>query len=206
MRKEILAALKTKYSQFGLGDKTLEAIAASLEPNVKEEKDIETAIAGVEPFLKIIQSSLDSFRGEKSTLMSQIDELKKQVPVKTGKDDEGEGLTVDSVKSIIAELIKPINDRFEKQDAIERAADRRSQIIAKAAEYKIPEAVAKYMQVPDDADLDAFIKQAKQDFSDNGFSEVQPPQTGEQKVKTEAESIAKMISDETNKQLENQKK
>lgn len=217
MRKKIFDALKTKYASLGLSDETIDKVATGLESRVNDEKDIETAIAGVEPALKVLQSSYDTFRNEKSGLMKQIDDYKKMIPDPTKKEDEEkkeddagqkaeEALTLDGVKSIFAEMLKPINDRFLEQDRISKATERQRLIVAKAAEYKIPESVAKMMAVPDDADLDVFMREAKQTFADNGFSEVKPPQTAEQIQKTESESIASMISDGTKAIVESKKK
>jgi hypothetical protein len=217
MKKKIFEALKTKYSHLGLGDDTLDRIAGWLEPGVKEEKDIEAAIGAAGPVLGVLQSETDRLRNEKSGLMKQFEDYRKANPAKEGKDDDGKDdkkdgddaagpLTAEGVKSIVSELLKPVIDRFTEQDARDREAERRRQIMAKAAEYRIPEAVAKYMQVPPDADLDAFMKQAKQDFADSGFSEVKPPQTAEDRMRTESEAIAKMISDGTKSIVESQKK
>lgn len=214
MKKQIIEALRTRYASLGLGDETLDKIAAAVEPGIKEEKDIETAVAGLEPVLKVMQSSADAYRNEKAGLVKQLEDYRKAHPAPTEeekKDDDEEAgkdepLTAASVKAIIAEALKPVNDRFSEQDAREKAAERRTQIAAKAAQYGIPEAVSQYMQVPDDADLDSFMKRAKQVFADNGFSGVKPPQTAEQQQKTDSEAIAKMISDGTKSIVESQKK
>ena len=71
MRKGILNALKTRFYKYGLSDSVLEKIAAWLEPSVKEEKDIETAIAGVEPVLSLFQSGEDAHKQEKSRLRTK---------------------------------------------------------------------------------------------------------------------------------------
>lgn len=76
----LLASLKTKYSNLGLGDKILSGYAASLAKTVKDEKDIETAVAGVEDQLKIYQSILDSHNTKLSGLQKELEELKKAAP------------------------------------------------------------------------------------------------------------------------------
>ena len=50
------------------------------------------------------------------------------------------------------------------------------------------------LTVPEDADLDTFMKDKKQVLADNGFAFVEPPKSAEQVVKTENASIAEMIS------------
>jgi hypothetical protein len=208
MKEKILAALKTKFASFGFKDKTLEGYADYLAKSVTKEEDIENAVSGLEPVLKATQPEIDNLRNDKSTIQKALDDYKKahpeeQKPVEPPKPaDPTKGLTAEDIQKIVAEAVKPISDQFVKQTAQAKAQERQDNIVAKAKEYKIPEAVAKYMNVPEGADLDTFMKQAKQDFSDNGFSEVTPPEAGEAKVEKENETIAKMINDETQKEVE----
>ena len=88
MKEKILQALKTKYSNFGLSDKAFDGVAENLSQTVKEEANIETAVAGVEWMLKTIQSESDRERGAKAQLEKQLEELKKKKPTK--KDDPKE--------------------------------------------------------------------------------------------------------------------
>lgn len=205
MKEKILLALRTKYAAFGLGDKVLDGVAESLSKTVTEESGIETAVSGVEPLLKSFQSNFDQLRNEKSGLQKKLEELEKKDPKPLEPQKVDEGLTKESIAALITEQLKPIAQRFETQDQKDKEAARRSEIIAKASEYKIPEAVAKYMNVPEGSDMDAFMKQAKQDFSDNGFSEVKAPESPEAQIKTDGENIAKMI-DEGTKTIVEQKK
>ena len=208
MRKEILNQLKTRFSKYGLSDSILEKIAAWLEPSVKEEKDIETAISGVEPVLSLFQSGEDAHRQEKLSLEQRIKELEKQVPKKQeGEDDDDDKpLTKKDILNIVTEAMKPVKESLDTRAAEDKAAKRRADILAKAKEYQIPEAVAELLAVPDDADLDTFMKDKKQVLADNGFSAVEPPKSAEQVVKTENASIAEMISNGTKAIVEPSKK
>lgn len=200
MRKEILNQLKTRFFKYGLSDSVLEKIAAWLEPSVKEEKDIETAISGVEPVLSLFQSGEDAHKQEKLSLEARIKELEKQVPKKhEGKEDEDDDkpLTKQDILNIVTEAMKPVEESLNTRAAEDKAAKRRADILAKAKEYQIPDAVAELLAVPDDADLDTFMKDKKQVLADNGFSAVEPPKSAEQVVKTENASIAEMISNGT---------
>lgn len=209
MRKEILNQLKTRFFKYGLSDSVLEKIAAWLEPSVKEEKDIETAISGVEPVLSLFQSGEDAHKQEKLSLEARIKELEKQVPKKhEGKEDEDDDkpLTKQDILNIVTEAMKPVKESLDTRAAEDKAAKRRADILAKAKEYQIPEAVAELLAVPDDADLDTFMKDKKQVLADNGFSAVEPPKSAEQVVKTENASIAEMISNGTKAIVEPSKK
>lgn len=198
MKEKIFNALKTKYSNFGFGDKALEGVAESLARTVTKEEDIETAVSGVEPLLKSLQPQFDQLRNEKSGLQKQLDELKegaKQEPPKEGEPtvDLNKPLTKEDIQKIVSESLKPISDKFSEQDAKAKEAAFRQQVIAKAKEVGIPEAVAKYMSVSQEANLDDFMKKAKQDFSDNGFSEAKAPESAEAQIKSDSENIAGMI-------------
>ena len=77
--------------------------------------------------------------------------------------------------------------------------------MAKAKEYGIPETFAKRYAIPDDADLDTYFKDVKQEFANIGFSGVTPPESAEQKIEKENESIAGMISEGTKTIVESKK-
>lgn len=203
MKEKIFAALKTKYANLGFKDKTLETYADYLAKSVTKDDEIENAVNGLEPMLKAIQPELDSVRNERASIQKTLDDYKQAHPEIDPKEppvppaDPNKPLTAEDIKKIVAESIKPLSETVEQQRAREKAEARMTNIKAKATEYKIPEAVAKYMNIPEDADLDTFMKQAKQDFSDNGFSEVTPPEAGGAKVEKENEAIARMINDGT---------
>ena len=87
MRDKIKAALKNKYSNLGLSDKALDSVAIVLEPNVKTEDQIETAVTGVEGILKAWQSDSDTLRTDKKKVEDELEELKK-APAKTKNGGE----------------------------------------------------------------------------------------------------------------------
>lgn len=76
MKEKILVALKTKYSNLGFGAKALDGVASILEKSVTDESQIETAVSGVEPFLKVFRSDADRARTEYNALKGLYDELK----------------------------------------------------------------------------------------------------------------------------------
>ena len=79
MKEKILVALKTKYSNLGFGAKALDGVASILEKSVTDESQIETAVSGVEPFLKVFQSDADRARTEYNALKGLYDELRQRV-------------------------------------------------------------------------------------------------------------------------------
>lgn len=82
MKAKVLASLKTKYSNLGLSEKTLDGYAEKLAENIKEESEIENVVSGAEWMLKLAQAETDKVRGEKSQLQKQLEELKVKEPVK----------------------------------------------------------------------------------------------------------------------------
>lgn len=88
MKKKILQALKTKYPNFGLSDKAFDGVAENLSQTVKEEANIEAAVAGVEWMLKTIQAESDRERGAKAQLEKELEELKGKQPAKKDEPKE----------------------------------------------------------------------------------------------------------------------
>lgn len=80
MKQKILDALKTRYSNLGLGDKALDGVASFLEKTVTDEANIDTVVAGdnVSAMLKAMQSSFDSLRGRNTELQRQLDEISRK--------------------------------------------------------------------------------------------------------------------------------
>lgn len=198
MKGKILVALKTKYKTFGFGDKAFDGVADYLSKTVTEESQIETAISGVEGLLKAFQGDIDTVRNEKSGLQKQLDELKTKIenpnpnPKPEEKKDDVPAWTqalIDSNKSLLAEV------STLKQEKLQ--ATRQEQIMAKAKEYGIPKNYAKRCAIKDDEDLDVYFKDLKQEFANDGFEGVTPPESAETKIEKENESIASMINEGT---------
>lgn len=53
--------------------------------------------------------------------------------------------------------------------------------------------------------MDAYFKDLKQEFANDGFKGVTPPETAEEKIEKESESIAKMIDEGTKTIVEQNK-
>lgn len=203
MKEKILVALKTKYKTFGFGDKAFDGVADYLSKTVTEESHIETAIGGVEGLLKAFQGDIDTVRNEKSGLQKELDELK----AKTGNpnpDPEEKPDMATIIANAISAAVKPLSDKLTQIETEKIQASRQEQILAKAKEYGIPESQAKRYSIPDDADLDAYFKDAKQELVDAGLASVKSPETGGD-TKTETEAIASMISEGTKEIVESKK-
>jgi hypothetical protein len=196
MKEKILVALKTKYKTFGFSDKAFDGVADYLSKTVTEESQIETAIDGVEGLFKGFQGDVDYVRNEKSGLRKQLDELKKKIenpnpqpnPKEEKKDD------VPAWAQAIIDSNKTLSEKLSGYEQERVQAQRNAQVSAKAKEYGIPETLVPMLNIPSDADLDTFMKDAKQTFVNAGFQGVQVPKTAEQRVEKENHDIAAMIN------------
>lgn len=68
-----------------------------------------------------------------------------------------------------------------------------------------PKTTPKRCAIKDDEDLDAYFKDLKQEFANDGFKGVTPPESAEAKIEKESESIAKMIDEGTKTIVEQNK-
>ncbi len=210
MKEKILVALKTKYKTFGFGDKAFDGVADYLSKTVAEESQIETAISGGEGLLKAFQEDIDTVRNEKSGLQKQLDELKTKIenpnsnPGPNPKpEDKADMATI--IANAVSAAVKPLSDELAQFKAEKLQATRQEQILAKAKEYGIPENYAKGCAIKDDEDLDVYFKDLIQEFANDGFKGVTPPESAETKIEKESESIANMIDEGTKTIVEQNK-
>lgn len=108
MKQKILDALKTRYSNLGLGDKALDGVASFLEKTVTDEASIDTVVAGdnVSAMLKAMQSSFDSLRGRNTELQRQLDELGRKPNPQTSPAPEPKPAESDEMAQLKARLAK----------------------------------------------------------------------------------------------------
>lgn len=205
MKEKILVALKTKYKTFGFGDKAFNGVADYLSKTVTEEGQIEIAISGVEGLLKAFQGDIDTVRNEKSGLQKQLDELKTKIENSNPKPEDKKDDMAAIIANAVSAAVKPLSDKLTQLETEKTQATRQEQVIAKAKEYGIPETLAKRYSIPDDADLDTYFKDAKQELANVGFQGVTPPESAETKIEKESESIANMISEGTKTIVESKK-
>lgn len=208
MKQKILAALKNKYANLGFGQKALDGVADYLEKTVTEESQIETAISGVEPLLKVFQSEADRSRTELNALKSENEELKKKVtqtdPKDDPKDDPKPPFDAEAFKAEILKSLRDEQDAYSRH--LQKVEQRKADITAKAKEFGIPERIAARMTIDENTDLEEYFKGVKQEFSDAGFEFSELPDVGGGGVKTDGESIANLINQGTKEIVEQSKK
>ena len=209
--EQILAGLQQKFT--GVDTAILTRIATKKAEGVADETKVNSIVEGIS-FSDVLNSYGDFRAGDASktavTNYEKKHNLKDGKPVETtttttttkteeNKDDvpAWAQALIDSNKSLLTEV------STLKQEKLQ--ATRQEQILAKAKEYGIPENYAKRCAIKDDEDLDAYFKDLKQEFANDGFKGVTPPETAEEKIEKESESIAKMIDEGTKTIVEQNK-
>ena len=120
MKQKIIAALKTRYKNIGLGEKAFDGVAAFLEKTVTKEEDIEATVAGddVAALVRAIQGDQDSLRARNTELQKSLDELKAAGSGNTDPNP-GKGSATDDA------ALKELKERFDKlEDNYSRAMAR----------------------------------------------------------------------------------
>ena len=209
--EQILAGLQQKFT--GVDTAILTRIVTKKAEGVTDETKVNSIVEGIS-FSDVLNSYGDFRAGEASR--TAVTNYEKRHGLKDGKPVENTTTTtttkteenkddvpawaqalIDSNKSLLTEVSTLKQEKAQ--------ATRQEQILAKAKEYGIPETFAKRYAIPDDADLDTYFKDVKQEFANIGFSGVTPPESAEQKIEKENESIAGMISEGTKTIVESKK-
>ncbi len=209
--EQILAGLQTKFS--GVDTAILTRIATKKAEGVTDETKVNSIVEGIS-FSDVLNSYGDFRAGDASK--TAVTNYEKKHNLKDGKPIENTTTTttteteenkddvpawaqalINSNKSLLTEVFTLKQEKAQ--------ATRQEQIMAKAKEYGIPENYAKRCAIKDNEDLDAYFKDLKQDFANDGFKGVTPPESAEQKIEKENESIAKMIDEGTNAIVEQNK-
>lgn len=216
MREKILALLIAKFA--GVPNAILERIATKKAETTTTEEQATTLVEGL-----TLQNVFDSYGDSRATEASQTatSNYEKKYGIKDGKpvgggdpnpnpkptggSNEPKALTAEDVQKIIADALKPIADTVTQREQQTKAEQRTVQVLAKAKEYGIPETQAKRYSIPEDADLDTYFKDVKQELKNEGFEGVRTPEAGDQQMEKESDAIAKMINDGTKTIVEQNK-
>ena len=210
--EQILAGLQQKFA--GVDTAILTRIATKKAEGVTDETKVNSIIEGIS-FSDVLNSYGDFRAGDASR--TSVLNYEKRHNLKDGKPVETTTTTTttkaedkpDDMATIIANAVsaavKPLSDKLAQFETEKSQATRQEQIMAKAKEYGIPENYAKRCAIKDDEDLDAYFKDLKQEFANDGFKGVTPPESAEAKIEKESESIAKMIDEGTKTIVEQNK-
>lgn len=207
--EQILAGLQTKFT--GVDAAILTRIATKKAEGVTDETKVNSIVEGIS-FSDVLNSYGD-FRAGDATRTSVLNYEKKH-NLKDGKpienpnpnpNPEEKKEDVPAWAQTLIDSNKTLSEKLAGYEQKEAQTVRSAQILAKAKEYGIPESQAKRYAVPEDADLDTYFKDAAQELKNEGFAGVIPPESAEQKIEKENESIAGMISEGTKTIVESKK-
>ena len=210
--EQILAGLQQKFA--GVDTAILTRIATKKAEGVTDETKVDSIVEGIS-FSDVLNSYGDFRAGDASK--TAVTNYEKRHNLKDGKPVETTTTTTqqqtteqqpDMAKIIadaVSAAVKPLSDKIAQFETEKSQATRQEQILAKAKEYGIPENYAKRCAIKDDEDLDAYFKDLKQEFANDGFKGVVPPDTAKKELENETQSFAKMIADDTKEIVEQQK-
>ena len=173
--EQILAGLQQKFS--GVDTATLTRIATKKAEGVTDETKVNSIVEGIS-FQDVMQNYGDFRAGQAQT--SSIANYEKKYGLKDGKPIENPKPEPpkpepspddkpDIAKLIadgIAAGIKPFSDKLAAFEAKEAQAQRMAQISSVAKKYGIPDFMLKDRTIPENTDLDTYMKDVKQHETD----------------------------------------
>lgn len=212
--EQILAALQQKFS--GVDTAILSRIANKKGEGVTDESKVNSIVEGI-GFQDVLNSYGD-FRAD-GAASTAVKNYERKHNLKDGKPVDEPTPTPtptptppkepQDIAKLIAEAVSaavsPLSDKLTQFEAAKAKETRGEQILAKAKEYGIPDTIAKRYAIPDDADLDSYFKDAKQELANAGFNGIPSPESSDAKIEKENASIAKMINEETKSIVEQNK-
>ena len=213
--EKILACLRTKFA--GVDDATLQRIATKKSEGVTDESKVDSIVEGI-AFQDVVTNYGD-FRadGAQKTAVSNyekkhnikdgkpIEEPKPQDPPTDPKPNEPQDLAA-QVAAAVGAAIKPLTERINAMDAQSKVDTRNKQIEEVAKSFGIPEFAYKGKTIADDADLNQYFTDLKQEMQNSGFQFVKSPEEGNHEHKTEVSSIAEQINKGTKEIVEQNNK
>ncbi len=165
MKEKILQILRTKFQ--GTHAIVLDRVADHLSQTVKEESEIETVIAGVEPLVKSFSEILQSETDRRATEAQKtaLENFRK----KHGLDEDGKPIQQpsspkggdDKTKKELDEM-KARLEAFEKK---EKAGELMNSLKSKLKEKKIPESFIKGRTIESEDQIDSVLTEIETDYN-----------------------------------------
>lgn len=197
MFEQILKELKTKYKDLGLSENVLKATAEFLGGAVKEESEIESAVAGVEGMLKVQQSIADQNR----TYKAKIEELEKSktaepAPKEPKKEEPKPSEEMPEWAKKLMEGFTAVSQKVEGFEKDKQNLSNEQKLISKLNELGVNENFYK-LQIAgrtfqNDEEIETFansVKEAEagflQQLNDTKLGDVNPPSFGGKNIKAE---------------------
>ncbi len=215
--EQILAALKTKFQ--GVEDATLQRIASKKSEGVTDESKINSIVEGIS--FQDVLNSYGDYRadGAQKTAISNYEKkhnIKDGKPVEETKPQQPQTPAptpqpkpAEEVPAWAQSLIdsnKTLSEKLAAMDAKTKADIRYQQIDEVAKSFGIPEFAYKGKQIADDADLNQYFTDLKQEMQNSGFQFVKSPEEGNHEHQSEISSIAEQIEKGTKEIVEQNNK
>ena len=204
--EQILAGLKTKFQ--GVEDATLQRIASKKAEGVTDESKVNSIVEGIS--FQDVLNSYGDYRAD-GAQKTAIANYEKKHNVKDGKPIEEpkpqptptpapqptpQPKPAEEVPAWAQSLIesnKTLGERLAAMDAKTKADARNQQIDALAKSFGIPEFAYKGKAIAEDADLNNYFTELKQEMQNSGFQFAKAPEEGDHEHKSEVSSIAEQI-------------
>lgn len=219
--EQILASLKTKFQ--GVEDATLQRIASKKAEGVTDESKVNSIVEGIS--FSDVMLNYGDYRADgaqKTARKNAIADYEKQYNIKDGKPveepkpqpiptptpqpNEPQDLAA-QIAAALGTALKPLSDRLDAMDAKTKADARSQQIDAVAKSFGIPEFAYKGKVIADDADLNNYFTELKQEMQNSGFQFAKAPEEGNNEQKDEMDSLLDGINKRTEAiKTENEKK
>lgn len=215
--EQILAGLKTKFQ--GVEDATLQRIASKKSEGVTDESKVNSIVEGIS--FQDVLNSYGDYRadGAQKTAISNYEKkhnIKDGKPVEETKPQQPQTPAptpqpkpVEEVPAWAQSLIdsnKTLSEKLAAMDAKTKADIRYQQIDNVAKSFGIPEFAYKGKQIADDADLNQYFTDLKQEMQNSGFQFVKSPEEGNHEHQSEISSIAEQIEKGTKEIVEQNNK
>lgn len=215
--EQILAALKTKFQ--GVEDATLQRIASKKSEGVTDESKVNSIVEGIS--FQDVLNSYGDYRadGAQKTAISNYEKkhnIKDGKPVEEPKPQQPQTPAptpqpkpAEEVPAWAQSLIdsnKTLSEKLAAMDAKTKADIRCQQIDEVAKTFGIPEFAYKGKQIAEDADLNQYFTDLKQEMQNSGFQFVKSPEEGNHEHQSEISSIAEQIEKGTKEIVEQNNK
>lgn len=198
--EQILAGLQQKFA--GADTATLTRIATKKAEGVTDETKVNSIVEGIS--FQDVMNNYGDYRAGQANI-SSVANYEKKYGLKDGKPIEKTEETKkeekeekkDEVPAWAQALIdtnKTLSEKLAGYEHERKQSERMAQISSVAKKYGIPDFMLKDRNIPDEADLDNYFKELKQDMVNNGYKESKVPETAEQRVEKENHDIAAMIN------------
>lgn len=216
--EQILAGLQTKFT--GVDTATLQRIASKKAEGVTDESKVNSIVEGIS--FQDVLTSYGDYRadGAQKTAVSNYEKkhnIKDGKPIEKPKPQDPlptptptpQPKPAEEVPAWAQSLIdsnKTLSERLASMDAKTKADARNAQIDEVAKSFGIPEFAYKGKTIADDADLNKYFTDLKQEMQNSGFQFAKSPEEGNHEHKSEISSIAEQINKGTQEIVEQNKK